>query len=304
MTAGVAITVPELIKLQHAAQGLALASHRRVINIQAGGYQSRLRGRGVDFDEVRNYQPGDDIRMIDWRVTARTGKPQTKLFREERERKVLFMVDYSASMRFGTKVAFKSVIAAQTAAILAWAAIAGGDQVGGLVFAEHFHQALSPNPGAAGILPLLNALAVTADPRPLAQTFSFMNALNRLQHVASKGSLIFIISDFYQLDEPAEKVLGQLRQHNDIAAICIYDPLEKLLPVTSNLYAFTSEQCDHLVINTANASLTQAYTQQFAQRQVQLQRFMRSLTSPLLTVATNELPRKVLAQYWSKRSRG
>lgn len=304
MTSGVAITVPELIQLRHAARGISITSRRQVVNVRAGGYPSRFRGRGVDFAEVRSYHPGDDIRTIDWRVTARTGEPHTKLFREERERQALFLVDYSASMQFGTKVAFKSVIAAQTAAILAWAAVNNGDQVGGLVFAENRHQELPPNSGQAGILPLLNALAITPTVQPATRNSSFLEALTRLQHVATTGSLMFIISDFYQFDDQAEAVLGRLAQHNDIAAICIYDRLEQSLPAAVNLYSFAANEHQRLIINAADRSLRKAFHEQFELRQQQLQGFMQRLRMPMLSIATDQAPRQVLAQYWSKGKRG
>lgn len=295
---GINITLNDLIKLRHAAKGITLASARAVINTRTASYQSRFRGRGIDFDEVRSYQPGDDIRTIDWRVTARTGKPHTKVFREERERTVLIVVDNSASMQFGTQVAFKSVIAAQTAALLAWAAIAGGDQVGGLVFSETNHYEIPPNPGQAGILPLLKTLTTSSSNNH--HTSSFSNALHRLQHVAKAGSLIFIISDFYQWNEQTKQYMGQLAQHNDIAAIQIYDALEKHLPLRPSLYTFTQDGSSQ-VINTASKDLIKTYTEQFEQRQQALQQFMRSLNKPLISIATHQSPRAVLAQFWAKR---
>ena len=118
-----------------------------------GGYVSPYRGRGMEFEEVRAYQPGDDIRNMDWRVTARTGRPHTKLFREERERPVLFLVDLGPSMAFGTRVAFKSVVAARAAALLAWAARDNGDRIGGIVFAGKRHRELRPAARERGMLP-------------------------------------------------------------------------------------------------------------------------------------------------------
>ncbi len=141
---GVILGSEELIRLRSQASLPGLAPQRRVMTTQTGPYASPFKGRGIDFAEVRAYLPGDDIRNIDWRVTARTGQPHTKLFREERERPVLLLVDLGASMRFGTRVAFKSVLAARAAALLGWAAVGHGDRVGGVVFAGQEHQELRP----------------------------------------------------------------------------------------------------------------------------------------------------------------
>ena len=131
---GVRLTIDELLALRREAMALDLSSNYRVSSTLAGGYRSKFRGRGMDFDEVRLYQPGDDIRNIDWRVTARTGKPHTKLFREERERPVFLLLDQSKHLFFGSRVAFKSVIAARAASLLIWASITAGSRIGGVLF--------------------------------------------------------------------------------------------------------------------------------------------------------------------------
>ena len=128
--------LPDLIRLRYAAREMADLTGDKTSNPLAGLLSSNFRGRGIDFAEVRVYQPGDDVRTIDWRVTARTQVAHTKVFQEEKERPVLILVDQSASMYFGSQVTFKSVLAARTAAIIAWAALERGDRVGGLVFSE------------------------------------------------------------------------------------------------------------------------------------------------------------------------
>ena len=129
---GVRLTVDELLALRRDALGLDLTSRYRVSSTLAGGYRSKFRGRGMDFDEVRTYQPGDDIRNIDWRVTARTGKPHTKLFKEERERPVFLLIDQSKHLFFGSRNALKSVVAARAASLLVWASINAGSRIGGI----------------------------------------------------------------------------------------------------------------------------------------------------------------------------
>jgi len=147
--------------------GLNLFNYPIIANPQAKApvdFPHPFGGRGIDFEETRIYQPGDDIRTMDWRVTARTGKPHTKVYREERERPTFFLVDYNPSMFFGSKVAFKSVIAAKTAAILAWAAAREGNRVGGLVFSGNLLRTTPLKASSHGVLPLLKSLANVSSP--------------------------------------------------------------------------------------------------------------------------------------------
>ena len=177
------------------------------------------------------YLPGDDIRSIDWRVTARTGRVHTKLFHEERDRPVLFVVDLGKQMRFGTRRAFKSVVAAETASLLAWAAVANGDRVGALVFGGE-HTAESPVKGGRhGALSLFRALAGVENATDRrASSDGIGEALPRARRVARPGTLIIVISDFSALRQPADQHLARLREHNDLLCVWIYDALEAAPP--------------------------------------------------------------------------
>src|SRR4051812_6220907 len=163
---GVRVHLDELIALRLRARRLVRPAVR-VGGHQAATHASRFRGRGVDYVESRNYQPGDDIRQMDWRVTARTGRPHTKVFQEEREQSILLLIDANASMRFGTRARFKSVQAARAGALLAWAAVQGGDRVGALGFGPALNAEVKPGGGPRGALRVLRALAewdsITAD---------------------------------------------------------------------------------------------------------------------------------------------
>lgn len=150
--------IGQLTRLRHAAREIDLVAMSKALNPLSGLLTSNFMGRGIDFAEVRVYQPGDDIRTIDWRVTARTGKPHTKLFQEEKERPVLLIVDQSKSMFFGSRVTFKSVIAAQAAALIAWTALEGGDRVGGLVFSDTGHREVRPRRTKRSVLHLLQEI--------------------------------------------------------------------------------------------------------------------------------------------------
>ena len=156
---GAHVELDDLIAMRFPARQLRLARRNRALSALAGPNKSNFRGRGIEFEEVRNYQPGDDIRSIDWRVTARTGSAHTKLFQEERERPVLVAVDQRSNMFFGSSHCFKSVLAAQLAGLLAWSALDAGDRVGGLVFNGATHRELRPRRSRKAVLALRAGIA-------------------------------------------------------------------------------------------------------------------------------------------------
>ncbi len=228
--AGIDISAEELIALRHRARNLQLAARRPVASVLAGVHTSRFRGRGVDFLESRHYQPGDDIRNIDWRVTARTGKPHTKVFHEERERPVITLLDLSPSMFFGSRVRLKSVQAAHLAGLIAWAAVRRGDRVGGLISAGEQHYEVKPAGGRRGAMRLIGRL-VQAGQEFTVSRFdagyqSLTPAIKRLRRVARPGSLVFLISDLLGLDDSSEKPLSRLAAHCDVLAVEVSDALE------------------------------------------------------------------------------
>ena len=223
-----------LITLRHAAQNLPLKV-AKVKALQTGEYYSPFKGRGMEFDEVRLYQPGDDIRTIDWRVTARSGTAHTKLFREERERAVILWVDFRRTMFFGTQGAFKSVTAAKAAALFAWSAEHQGDRLGGLFFSEQQHQELRPQRSTLALMHILqklsqNTLRQSNGSESVSHQRTLNDALGRLRRVTRPGSMLLLLSDFRGLDDTSEAHLYQLAHHNDVMLVYIYDPLEAQLP--------------------------------------------------------------------------
>ncbi len=234
---GIIPDLKTLVELRHYGKGIKFPPRRRVSGNLAGGYLSNIRGRGIDFDEVRQYNPGDDIRNMDWRVTARMNKPHTKIFKEERERPVFFAIDNSQSMQFGTKRVFKSVAAAEAATLLAWAASSNKDRIGGLIFSEDNHIEFKPTAGDRGVLRMINALccsdkvsrseqikAKNADENFLEQ------ALQRLRYVTKPGCAIFVLSDFFSLSENSIDQLSQLAVHNELYLVHLYDQIELSAP--------------------------------------------------------------------------
>jgi len=236
----VRVSLADLIALRLRALRLARPA-ARVGGSHAAAHISRFRGRGVDYVESRAYQPGDDIRQMDWRVTARTGRPHTKLFQEEREQSVLLVVDDNPGLRFGTRVRFKSVQAARAAALIAWAAVQGGDRIGALGFGPGLNAEVKPGGGPRGALRVLRALAewdaITAtgvEIVPLSQ------ALRRAHRLARPGSRVILLTDGFAADAAAEAPLTLLAEHCDVAALLLTDPLEQHAPPPAR-YALRSE---------------------------------------------------------------
>ncbi|NIP16763.1 MAG: DUF58 domain-containing protein [Xanthomonadales bacterium] len=228
---GIHLDASELIALRPRCNALCLPMHRPAASALAGAYRSRFRGRGVDFVESRNYQPGDDIRNMDWRVTARTGKPHTKIFQEERERPVLVVVDAGPSLFFGTRLQLKSVAAGHLAAAIAWAAVRRGDRIGAFMFSPGQHRELRPAGGRRGAMRVIQGLVDWLDPgRERTGNAPLSGALERVRHAVRPGSLVVVISDFFNLDETCNRHLSRLRQHNDVIGCQVIDPAEEALP--------------------------------------------------------------------------
>ena len=213
-----------------AAVALQRKIKRKSAAVQSGGSVTRRLGRGLDFAEVREYQPGDDVRMIDWKVTARSGTPHTKLFVEERERPVILLVDLRANMRFGTQGMFKSMLAARLAALLGWCAVGAHDRVGGFVFTNDWHGEVRPQSGRRGLMAFFRAIDEGQQRQPSDDTDQFTKTLRRLRRGVPAGSTVVLCSDFMGFDEQARQTLGGALQGMDMIAVHIHDRLDSALP--------------------------------------------------------------------------
>ena len=281
----VSVSLKALIDLAKPASSLNL-QHSQKRSRQSGGYVSRFKGRGMEFDEARLYQPGDDIRTIDWRVTARTGKTHTKVFREERERPVFISVDNRLTMHFATRGVFKSVLAAKLAGLLAWAAEYQGDRIGGQLFSEHECHELKPQNGRHAVLRFLNALVKPHN--PLNKAFTLDQVLARLTQHARPGSLVYIISDFRGINDQAETHIAKLSQHCEVVLIFIYDPLESNLP-TKGRYRFTDDERD-VVFDSSDQQRLLSYQQRFTQRLERLELLAKKRGLAFIQCSTVEDP--------------
>ncbi len=281
----IAVTLKSLIDLAKPAASLSL-NHKKLRAAQSGAYTSRFKGRGMEFDEARLYQAGDDVRSIDWRVTARTGKPHTKVFREERERPVFISVDHREAMHFATRGVFKSVLAAQIAALLAWTAHHHGDRIGGQLFSELDCLELKPRNSKQAVLRFLNALAKPVNEG--IEPFTLEHVLARLVHHAHPGSLVYLISDFRSFNDKAQNHLIKLSRHCDVVLVFIYDPLECALPNKGRFRFAHNEQ--EVVIDSSETQRLHNYQQRFLNRQDTLQTIVKKTGIALMPCSTVDNP--------------
>lgn len=303
MVDGVIAALNELIDLRRYAQSVRYHSESKAL--RTGNHRSSIRGRGMDFAEVRNYQAGDEVRHMEWRVTARTGRPHVKIYQEERERPVVILADFNPSMIFGTRIAFKSVIAARLAALLAWTTVKQGDRIGGVLFSATQHSEFMPRGRDSGVLPFLAALSHYTE-QTLAQReaspMRLSEACLRLHRVVRPGSIVVLISDFYSMDDECEKHLNRLRSHNDLLAYHICDQVE-LAPPKPQQYAITNGQ-QELIIDTRVPAVSAAYAHYCQQRIAQLQNQLKRLHIQYVQV-TAELDLPWLVRHtFPRRSHG
>ena len=309
---GALVTLAQLLLQRHAAKTLSYLSQARSIAGISGLHLSKIRGRGIDFEEFRPYQAGDDIRLIDWRATARTGRAVTKVFREERERPVIIAVDQSASMYFGSQVAFKSVIAAQAAALFTWLAIDNGDRVGGLVFSDTDASLVRPKRSRRSALHLLSQVVgfnqrlskkqEPEDQAALAQDFKpgLAHALGQIRRISKPGSTLYIVSDFATLDDKALQYLNQLSRHNNVVCCLVYDALEQSLPVPG-IYSIT-DGASKGSINTHSSKTRARYKEQFEQRMQYIEGELERLKIRLIKLRTNQLVVEQIREWIAKNS--
>ena len=302
----VSVSQAGLIRLNGPARAIAL-DVLRIESLQTGAYVSHFRGRGMEFDESRPYQPGDDPRNIDWRVTARSTQAYTKLFREERERPVLVVVDLRSNMHFATQGSFKSVIASRAAALISWAAQHRGDRLGGLIFGDSTHRELKPKLGRQAALRYVHELVNHPDWQRSAEGPAndeeppLTRAMAVLRRVARPGSLVVVISDFVGFSRAAQAYLTGVARHNEVLAIFISDPLEHELPPPGR-YRLVSNDVE-LAIDTYARTARRDYEHAFEERQHSLEKFCQRYGIHLMSISTEEDPVVSMQTALGKRAR-
>ncbi len=284
----------ELHDLHREARRLEKLTGGAVASLFPGAWRARFRGRGMEFDEVRPYQWGDDYRTIDWRVTARTGKLHTRLYHEERERTLWLVCDAGESMQFGTRGRFKWVRAAEAAALFAWLAEREEDRVGAVVHGNGRRCHLLPPAGGEGGLARLFDLLAGVEPRPGGARSTLADALSLMRRRARPGALVLLLSDFEDLDRQAERHLGHLVRHLELAAIRIFDPLERELPPAGSYPVVGEAGCRGWL--ESSPSLARQWEADFLQRQQALTARFSRLQARCLLLGTGEPLAKTLAE--------
>lgn len=284
------VTAKAMVATRHHARQFNLSSIKKATSAISGLHDSRFRGRGMDYLESRIYQAGDDIRNMDWRVTARTGNAHTKLFQEERERPTYLVVDTNSSLQFGTKTQFKSVLASQIAALLGWSSVLQGDRIGVLTYGIHGVHIVKATAGKRGMMGvmshLIQANEASADANQEPEQHNLDQALKQLRTIIRPGSLVLVISDFYALGADAKKHLLQLRKHNDVLGIKVCDPFENQMPLPA-LYGVQTEQRAR-VLDSKNQRVQEKLKQKQADHILSLKEHIIKAGVPLIPVQTND----------------
>ncbi|MGH8146366.1 MAG: DUF58 domain-containing protein [Rhodanobacteraceae bacterium] len=298
------VSLAELIAMRaRAGKPMSHPAHVRIP--LAGGHRSALRGRGMDYAESRVYQPGDDVRNIDWRRTARSGKWHTKLFEEEREQSLLLLIDTHATMRFGTRARYKSVVAAHAAAWLTWTCMRAGDRVGALAFGA-VRAATDPHAGSRGALAVLGALArwdhqARGMPSPDSQDEPLSRALQRARRLLAPGSRAMLLSDGWCTDAATHAALVRLTRHVDLRVGILADALEyELAPVGSYVFETANGRSK---VDLSNSGTRAAFRDQLAAGWRNLAQACDAARVPWTRIASDAEPDVPLTGLWRQRRR-
>jgi len=264
----------------------------------AGQYESVFKGRGMEFDEVREYTPGDDIRAIDWNVTARTGRPYIKRFIEEREMTVIFAVDLSASGDFGTVNKAKNELAAEFCAVMAFAAAKNNDKVGLLIFADQIELYIPPKKGISHMLRLIRELLYFNMPK---RKTDIRQALDYLAKVVRKRATVFLVSDFIETD--FKKPLSLLNKHHDVIAVSVRDRAEISLPNVGMIELADAETGEITLVDTSSRQFRNKYSSTSAQRFDNLTNMLRSINVDCININTDKPYIQDLVRFFHMRHR-
>ena len=298
---GATVTAEALVAARFAARFIDVTGQTRALANLAGMRRSRQRGRGVEFDEVRAYAAGDDVRAIDWRVTARSGTPHTKLFHEDREQPILVAVDQRAPMKFGATRCFKSVMAAHVGALALWSGLQAGERIGGAVLGDEALHDTRPKRSQHAVLKMFGDLVTEGLPTGDGLvTRRLGDLLQQLERIARPGTRIFLISDFHDLfEEDHLAPLRRLARKTQIVAVAVGDTLESSLP-QAGFYAVT-DGVTHSQLDTSVAGVREAYETDYQNHIAALTKRLRELRIPLLAIQTHQEPLKQLLTVFPTR---
>jgi uncharacterized protein (DUF58 family) len=283
------VDLDDLMRLRFKSSGFSFLPRQPVHSVLSGRHASRLRGRGLNFEELRNYLPGDETRNIDWKVTARTREPYVRVYTEEKDRTVWLLVDQRVSMFFGSRWKLKSVMAAEAAAVACWRVLAQGDRVGAVVFNDSEIKVLPPHRSAERVSQILKTvvamnhqLNAAPDRRPAPEMLN--EALRRVSSIARHDCLVCLIGDGAGINDETRRFVTGLTEHNDVLSVFIYDPLEQAMPRAGRLVF--SDGFNQVEFNTAERRLRDGFNADFEQRMERMKATSRRHAIPLIPVNT------------------
>ncbi len=277
---------------------IELSSTKVVESLFSGEYHSVFKGLGMEFAEVRPYQPGDDVRTIDWNVTARFGEPYIKIFEEERELTVILMVDASASGDFGTNAKFKSEAAAEVCATLAFSAIKNNDKVGLSIFTDRVELFVPPAKGRKHVLRIIREILFF---RPSGTGTDIKRAIEELNRTVKKRAIVFLVSDFD--DKGYEKPVRVAAKKHDLIAVEIYDEAERVLPDAGLIQLADAETGEELLVDSSNASFRRHFENEAAEKDNKLKRFLRSCKVDHIKIRTDKSSVEPLVRFFKQREK-
>ena len=287
---GVYADLDDLIKIQFKARDFSFQPRQPVNSILTGRYASRLRGRGLNFEELRRYHPGDDIRTMDWKVTARTRSPHVRVYTEEKDRAVLLLVDQRQHMFFGSRDRLKSVTAAELAALAAWRALAVGDRIGAIVFNDTEMVEIKPQRSRQKVMEILGHVvrqnhALSADSTVNPNPGQLNRVLEKARVLAPHDALVVLISDGLGVDDETQRFTAWLAEHNDVLALLVHDP-SRIDPTGARLTV--SDGTLQMDLDLTDPSVSKKMADDFRSEQENLTRSLRRLSAPLLMISNEE----------------
>lgn len=277
---------------------IEIRTNRMAQNLLAGAYQSAFKGRGMDFEEVREYQPGDDIRTIDWNVTARTGSPHIKKYREERELSIILLVDVSASDRLGSGKQTKKELAAEIASVLAFSACRNSDRVGLILYTDQIESFIPPRKGRSHIFRLIREILFF---RPVSKGTRLKAALDYLHLVIRKPSVVFVISDF--LDREFEKTLRLTQQKHDLIAVSVFDQRELELPDVGRILLEDAETGEVVEVNTGDRKIRDQFRKTALEERTARRRALERTGLDIIELETGKPYQLTLKSFFDRRIR-
>ena len=278
---------------------IQIRTSHQVTEVMAGEYKSAFKGRGMEFDEVREYQPGDDVKSIDWNVTARTGKPYIKRFVEERELTVMLVVDASSSGSFGSINKSKNEVAAEIAALLAYSAIRSNDRVGLIVFTDQIEKYVPPKKGRSHVMRVIREILFLEAPEH-GET-DITSALEYLQKVCTRRSVVFLISDFI-CENYAQALMLASKKH-DLIPVSITDPRELELPDIGFIDLMDAETGERILVDTSDKKVRRTFRALGIQRQEQLKKQFRQMNADAISIETDRSYVDSLVKFFKMREK-